>query len=94
MTAPNKVTLSWLWQNDVALMNRILLIAAPVTLFAACGGPGYWAKPGATQQDFKTDQEQCDVQALSLSDPNGLFLAEIYDSCMQRKGWHIEHSRS
>jgi len=76
------------------LMNRILIIVAPVTLFAACGDPGYWAKPGATQTDFKMDQEQCKVQALSLSDPNGLFQAEIFDSCMQRKGWRIAHSRS
>jgi hypothetical protein len=58
-----------------------------------------WYKPGATQQDSYVDQGQCNAQAQAFRIPgqgglvpegNMLQVADVYNTCMQGKGWVLK----
>ena len=56
-----------------------------VLLLAGCAVVGKWDKPGAGKQEFYTDDNLCQAQAVS-SHRGAVDWAE-YESCMIAKGW-------
>jgi hypothetical protein len=47
-----------------------------------------WVKDGATEADYRTDADDCRMQAYAAPGVGQVGLA--YSTCMQRKGWQIE----
>jgi hypothetical protein len=60
---------------------RLLLLV----LLAGCAALSPWDKPNASKQDFYTDDDLCQAQA--VSSPKGPVNWREYDSCMVAKGW-------
>lgn len=57
-------------------------------VLAGCASMGTsWYKPGATQDDFYTDEGQCKAQAFSVANGNMYQIAIVLHSCLQGKGW-------
>lgn len=67
-------------------MRRALAIVAVAGLAAGCGHLT-WTKPGSTEQDFIQDRGACQAQAYSVSQPQGMQTAMVFDGCMHSKGW-------
>lgn len=57
-------------------------------VLAGCASMGtHWYKPGATEDDFYTDEGQCKAQAFSVPGGNMYQAAIVLHSCLQGKGW-------
>ena len=77
---------------------KSLLFALVILAGCAPTTKDVWVKQGATQQDFFTDADQCKAQAFSapgmpMAQAPGMPMMQvenIYNSCMQGKGWHTE----
>jgi len=62
-----------------------------VALLCSLGGcvRYYWAKPGATPEEFNRDNTQC-ISEGSPTTPTlktGVFIEHLYRSCLSAKGW-------
>lgn len=63
--------------------------AALLCLLAGCAGPQVWNKPGATPEQFRVDQGQCEAQSLVV--PGGAARTQMaFEACMRGKGYYEE----
>lgn len=67
-------------------MTAVARVLAVLTLLAGLGGCGlhYWAKTGASQDDFNRDSAACAKEA---SPQYGIFVQETYRDCLRARGW-------
>ena len=65
-------------------MRMIVLFAL---LLAGCAEPA-WIKPGSTAQQLKTDDKQCEDQAIERAPaPHTVHIMVVYTGCMKDRGW-------
>lgn len=81
------------------MSKSIVIVAAVALLLSACAGPMQMAKEGATQQDLKNDQYDCQRQydqsagAIAYKQDPLAHLNELGEArslmqaCLERKGW-------
>lgn len=67
-------------------MNLALL--GMLVLFGCTSIEKVWVKDGATDADYRTDAEDCRMEAEAA--PGMGQVGYTYSMCMNRKGWHIE----
>lgn len=83
---------------------RYIIIASALVL-AACANQNVWVKDGASQQEFNSDRYACMHDSSTAAPPaaglftyNGNFYPvdvnqgnrnQIFDACMQAKGWYL-----
>jgi hypothetical protein len=70
------------------MMKRIALLALLLCGCADAGGTGGWVKNGASQADFNIDRRQCQAQSMGNPNAPSIQAADLYNSCMQGRGWH------
>ena len=63
--------------------RRTLAIVAVLVGLGGCG-LHYWAKPGASQDDFNRDSAACAKEA---SPQYGIFIEDVYRACLRARGW-------
>jgi hypothetical protein len=76
-------------------VRRLILLAAALALAGCATTEMVWKKPGASEQDLKTDTDGCRSQAYAAqgmtSDPQRLMI--VYTNCMEGKGWRREEAQ-
>lgn len=83
--------------NDKGILMKYLVLFAVLLAGCAANRDFAWTKPGATQQQFLTDKQECEYEALKnggATGPNfgqsyGVWLhkREIAEACMRIKGY-------
>jgi hypothetical protein len=68
-------------------MGSRLFVIVALCLLAGCATRKVWVKDGASDQEFRIDQGQCQAQAKSA--PNPMNEGGVFTGCMRGKGWTI-----
>ena len=82
-------------------MKKIMLVVIGVLLIAGCAGSRVYQRPGATLADFEKDKRECTYQAkLATASHSGTSIAsgieigllrvELFQDCMEVKGWMLQ----